>query len=313
MFIEAAGEGSPGRLQQKQENPPRVEAGLKLEHARGLASPASPPADASARDGSGELAALACSPIFLPHLADTGCPDKQEVTESRKKNKGQLTSAHRPALTPCINQANQDGSATPPHVEAATNSDGKVARFLSLLPQVTLQRGGRKQRAQQQATSHGWGDTSQGEVGPGLLGSLQGVGSAERPGSSRSGAYSCGKISRHAPCGATPGSHGLQEATAGGAGSTPEASHTSADIENAPDSATPEQGTNGCRSLPATTLIRLGPRLKRSLPTLILEEVAERHSLPGLAAGNVPEALTFHSSAVAVVQGGPELEFVAGS
>lgn len=304
MFIEPAEEVSP---RQAQEILPKCE--LAFTPKRASESPSPPPVDdASAQDGSRELAPLACSPILLPSL-DTGSPCNQQAVETSKENKRQLNCAF---LTPGIDQASQGGSAMHSHVMADSNSDGQLACFLSLMPQVTLRRGRLTQHVQQQASCDSFRDVSPGNAGPGLLGSLQGVGSAERPGSSGSGAYSCRKIRRHALSDDSPG---MQDATGAGTGSTSEPWRTPAGPEDVVDSATPQRDTGGRCSLPATTLIRLGPRLERPLPKAVLDQIAERHSLPGppLGAGNLPGALTFHKSAVAMVQDGPQLEFVAGT
>lgn len=63
--------------------------------------------------------------------------------------------------------------------------------------------------------------------------------------------------------------------------------------------------------MPATTLVQLGPRLRRPPPhRATLQGCAEMHSSGAIA--DLPP-LSFHASAVALPEEGGELEFVAGA
>ncbi|PSC71414.1 hypothetical protein C2E20_5305 [Micractinium conductrix] len=181
------------------------------------------------------------------------------------------------------------GSQAPP--TADSDSSAKVARFLSRLPAVTLKRGTCMPRRRPFDSPS-----------PLSSQSLAGSGSASRP---AGGAAS----ERRSSGGASwllgrPALRALQVEAEGAQLERQQPAACGVDkTEQRPSLA------EGSR-LPATTLVQLGPRLRRPPPhRATLQGCAEMHSSGAIA--DLPP-LSFHASAVALPEEGGELEFVAG-
>jgi hypothetical protein len=260
----------------------------------------------------------------------------QQFPAADQPGKQHPPGAEAPPAAGLSTQSHQAVAATPAVVSAGTDSDGKVARILSRMTHVTLARGSCLPRWQRPpspdsceslqrdrgGSSAGSGSTGSRSSSP--LGSLRGRGSAEHPGSNRRGSFHVKEMGGHAErdVGSTQKIAAEQPGplSVGATGTRcmfqPDSGDEEAQqldehaqerqVRDQQGQKEEEQG-----SLPASTLIRLGPQLPRPPSGSIFEEMAARHGGTSFTAEQ-RRGVTFHDSATALLLGGKELMFVAG-
>lgn len=283
------------------------------------------------------------SPLDLDARLDAVLPSELGGEAEALRGSSGLNTSAGLEVTPMARCAASSG--TPPPGD--TDSSAKVARFLSRAPCITLLRGTRLRVPPPPSSGSGSAGTS-------IRSSLSGGGPAGAAGGSP-GCFSIGDTGLPAqqlqlesqsdaeaeegaeePCAeqprwpAVPASPATQlSAAAEHALQLPSARAQAPAVGAEPQLAPPalprrwrSQSVMRARPaaahsrLPATTLIRLGPRLQRRLPRSTLEGVAERHG--AVAAGGGESAsqraapVPFFESAEARLADGTELRFVAG-
>lgn len=290
------------------------------------------PEAAAACESSKQLQAASHGPLQLDCETGaggqgSGSPFSQQFPAVDQPGGQHPPGAEAPPAAGLGTQSRQDVAATPAVVSAGTDSDGKVARILSRMTHVTLARGSclpRWQRPPSPDSCEGLKRDRGGSRSSSPLGSLRGRGSAEHPGSSRRGSFhvkeigghterdvgSTGKIATEQPSPLSVGATGTRcmfQPVVGDEEAQQLDEHAQErQVREQQGQKEEEQG-----SLPASTLIRLGPQLSHPPSGSTYEEMAARHGGTSFTAEQ-RRGVTFHDSATALLPGGKDLLFVAG-
>lgn len=268
-----------------------------------------------------------CGPAaLLPSPADSSLSSGPAARAAGGRAAGTPTSRRDDAVTPVGAAALEGGALRSP----STDSD-IVARFLSRRPCITVARGSALPRRHLAASpSPSPSPSPSSNAGTSIRSSMSSGGSSSG-GGALSAAHSPAAAVADSPAddgsrwgqgGGTPQPDGATERAAGAAATrageaqgqgiagglaptpAPIPAHWLSDSVARMPRGLAEGG------LPATTLVRMGPRLQRAPGRSTLQGLAERHG--GGEGGSDPPAASFYASATALPEGGAELQFVAG-